>query len=589
MFKEGFIWGVAASSYQTEGKDPEDGIGVSVWDEFVRSGNGHILDGSNADVTCDHMHHYKDDYRLMGMMGIKAYRFSVSWTRLIPDGTGEVNPKAVALYRDMILEMKKNGIEPYLNLYHWDHPAILQRKGGWLNDDMVEWFGNYAGVVSENFSDICENFITMNEPECFVGIGNISGIHAPGYKLSIKDSFIIAHNALKAHGLAAKNLRKYAKQPIKVGYAPTCSIAYPYTDSKEDIEAARKVLFGFYWDTLEEWSWNVSWFTDPAFLGSYPEEGLKKFKEYLPEITKEDMELIHQPLDYLGFNIYNGYPIRAGKDGEPEFVSRPAGYPKTAAQWPVTPECLYWAAKFMHERYHMPFMVTENGMSCHDLVSTDGMVHDQNRIDFLDAYLSQLQKANDEGVDVIGYFVWTFLDNFEWEKGYTERFGMCYVDYRTLERTLKDSAYWYSEVIATNGANLSVNSGIRQVAFLNDDLKVVNGAYDGLSLEEFSDKYPELVANIILDTSKIRSALDIKDIPSEEGESRIDVFTAWTVDVKEPMFFMMDKPYIIMKVLSGSGIVNSKFLKEGSIFLVPEGMGAVNMQGDMKLLALTQA
>ena len=390
-------------------------------------------------------------------------------------------------------------------------------------------------MVAENFSDICEYFITLNEPQCFVGLGHLSGIQAPGLKLSYKETFQIAHNALRAHGQAVINLRKYAKQPIKVGYAPTCGMAYPVSDKKEDVEAARKALFSFH-NPMDNWTWNVAWFSDPVFLGKYPEEGLEKFKEYLPEITEEDMKLISQPLDFMGQNIYNGYMIKAGADGEPEFIDRPAGFPKTAANWPVTPECLYWGAKFIYDRYQLPLFITENGMSCHDIVSVDGQVHDPNRITFLDAYLSALQKASDEGVDVRGYFLWTFLDNFEWDKGYTERFGIVHVDFETQKRIAKDSAYWYQKVIESNGGILSVNTKERPILFLNPvfkqmiwggnrlgtdwpyeipgdntgecwavsahpngDCTIKEGIYKGAALSELWKKHPELFGNTGLD------------------------------------------------------------------------------------------
>ena len=468
MFRDDFVWGVASSAYQIEGRDANDGAGAMIWDKFIAEGG--TKDGYGAEVACDHMHRYKDDFALMRLMGIKAYRFSISWARLIPEGTGKVNEKAVALYRDMILEMKKNGIEPYLTMYHWEFPQALQDRGGWLNEEVIQWFGEYARVVAENFSDICENFITLNEPECFVGIGHMSGWHAPGLHLPYKDVFQIAHNALRAHGQAVINLRKYACRPIKVGYAPTCGMAYPVSNKPEDVEAARKVLFGFY-QPMDNWTWNVAWFNDPVFLGKYPEEGLEKFAEYLPEITDEDMKLISQPLDFMGQNIYNGYFVKAGENGEIEFPERPEGFPKTAANWPVTPDCFYWGVKFIYDRYKLPLFVTENGMSCHDDVSLDGRVHDPNRQNFLDMYISALQKANDEGVDVRGYFLWTFLDNFEWDKGYTERFGIVHVDFATQKRIVKDSAFWYQKVIETNGAILSINTKQRPILFLEPVFK----------------------------------------------------------------------------------------------------------------------
>ena len=533
MFRDDFVWGVASSAYQVEGRDPEDGCGKNIWDTFAEEGR--ILDGKDAYTACDHMHRYKEDYKLMKLLGIKAYRFSMSWARILPEGTGKVNEKAIAMYRDMILSMKENGIEPYITMYHWEFPQALQDKGGWLNEDVIQWFGEYAKVVAENFSDICEYFITLNEPECFVGLGHLSGVHAPGLKLPYKDVFKIAHNALRAHGQAVINLRKYASRPIKVGYAPTCGMAYPATDSPEDIEAARKTLFGFR-QPMDNWTWNVAWFNDPVFLGKYPEEGLKKFAEYLPEITDEDMELISQPLDFMGQNIYNGYMMRQGEDGEPEYVDREAGAAKTAAGWPVTPECFYYGVKFLYERYHLPLYITENGMSCHDDVSLDGRVHDPNRQNFLDLYISALQRANDDGADVRGYFLWTFLDNFEWDKGYTERFGIVYVDFKTQKRIVKDSAFWYQKIIESNGRELTVNKKTRPILFLNPvfkemiwggnqlaekfgyeipsdrtgecwavsahpngDCTVREGEYAGRKLSELFKEEPELFGNLPLD------------------------------------------------------------------------------------------
>lgn len=533
MFRDDFVWGVVSSAYQVEGRDPEDGCGKNIWDTFAEEGR--ILDDKDAYTACDHMHRYKEDYKLMKLLGIKAYRFSMSWARILPDGTGRVNEKAIAMYRDMILSMKENGIEPYITMYHWEFPQALQDKGGWLNEDVIQWFGEYAKVVAENFSDICEYFITLNEPECFVGLGHLSGVHAPGLKLPYKDVFKIAHNALRAHGQAVINLRKYASRPIKVGYAPTCGMAYPATDSPEDIEAARKTLFGFH-QPMDNWTWNVAWFNDPVFLGKYPEEGLKKFAEYLPEITDEDMKLISQPLDFMGQNIYNGYMMRQGEDGEPEYVDREAGAAKTAAGWPVTPECFYYGVKFLYERYHLPLYITENGMSCHDDVSLDGRVHDPNRQNFLDLYISALQRANDDGADVRGYFLWTFLDNFEWDKGYTERFGIVYVDFKTQKRIVKDSAFWYQKIIESNGRELTVNKKTRPILFLNPvfkemiwggnqlaekfgyeipsdktgecwavsahpngDCTVREGEYAGRKLSELFKEEPELFGNLPLD------------------------------------------------------------------------------------------
>ena len=533
MFRDDFVWGVASSSYQVEGTDANDGRGKNVWDAFTEAGR--IYENQNAYTTCDHMHHYKEDYALMKNLGIKAYRFSLNWARILPQGTGRVNEKAIQMYRDMITCMKENGITPYITMFHWEFPQALYEKGGWLNPEVIDWFGEYAKVVAENFSDICEYFITINEPQCVVGLGHLSGVHAPGLKLSAKDTFQIAHNLMKAHGQAVINLRKYAVRDIKVGYAPTGGVAYPYTDKPEDIEAAKKVYFGFY-NPMDNWTWNVAWFSDPVFLGHYPKEGLEKFAEYLPEITEEDMELIHQPLDFMGQNIYNGYYVRAGADGEPEFVDRAPGFPKTGSDWPVTPEAFYYGIKFLTERYPLPLYITENGMSCHDLVSSDGRVHDPNRITFLDSYIGAMQKAYDEGANVAGYFLWTFLDNFEWADGYKQRFGIVYVDFASQRRIVKDSAFWYQKIIETNGRMLTMNQTTKEILFLdpvcthniwggtrlrtefgypvegddigecwgisahpNGDGSIRNGVYAGMKLSKVWEEHPEVFGNLAYD------------------------------------------------------------------------------------------
>lgn len=531
MFRDDFVWGVSSSAYQIEGTDPEDGRGKNIWDDMPAMGK--IQEGRNALTACDHMHRYAEDFRMLKHLNIKAYRFSVSWPRIMPEGTGRVNEKAITMYRDMIIEMKKNGVVPYLTMYHWDLPQALEDQGGWLNENVIEWFGEYAKVVAENFTDICDYFITLNEPQCFVGLGYDRGVHAPGKELSTKEVFQIAHNALRAHGKAVINLRKYAKKEIQIGYAPTCSVAIPASEKPEDIEAAKKVYFGFY-QQLSNWSWNVSWFSDPVFLGKYPEEGLEKFAEYLPKITEEDMKLIHQPLDFMGQNIYNGYYISAGKDGEPVWDATPDGLPITASKWPNTPECLYWAVRFVYERYGLPIYITENGVSCADNVAIDGRIHDNERIEFLDQYLSALQKAADEGADVRGYFQWTFLDNFEWEKGYSERFGMIWVDFATQQRIAKDSAFWFQKTAECNGANLSINQKPRQILHLKPrfveriwggnrlktewgydtgmedhigecwavsadpdvDSEVASGVYKGKTLSQLWKEAPELFGNL---------------------------------------------------------------------------------------------
>ncbi len=447
-FAKDFVWGAATSSYQIEGTGRDSGKGQNIWDVFTKE-PGRVYEGHTGDIACDHYHRFREDVAYMKELGLKGYRFSIDWSRVLPEGTGKVNEKGIDFYNALIDELLEQGIEPYITLYHWELPYEIYKRGGWMNPEIVEWFGQYARLVAERFSDRVKYFFTLNEPQCFVGLGFLQGCHAPGVKAPLRDTFEMAHNALKAHGRAVQMLRAYGKQNVQIGYAPTSGMCYPEKETPKDIEAARKALFALP-DDLSNWTWNVSWWSDPVILGKYPEEGMKKYEKYLPVITDEDMKLISQPIDFYGQNIYNGRCIRMGTDGRPEEVRRPAVFPKTATNWPVTPEALYWGPKFLYERYRKPIYITENGMACHDTVSQDGKVHDPNRIDFLARYLKNLKRAAEE-IDIRGYFQWSLMDNFEWDKGYAERFGIIYVDFETQERIWKDSAYWYRDLIRRNG------------------------------------------------------------------------------------------------------------------------------------------
>ena len=450
-FRDDFVWGVATSAYQIEGAAYEDGKGENIWDVFCKE-KGRVYEGQTGEVACDHYHLFQQDVDMMKQMGVKAYRFSINWARVLPEGYGKVNEAGIAFYDRLIDALLEAGIEPYITLYHWDMPYALYQKGGFLNEDMVEWFGDYAGLISERFSDRVTHFFTINEPQCCIGLGFHSGVHAPGVKAPLRDTFTMAHILMKAHGRAVQKIREKAKQPVQIGYAPTGCMSYPATDSPEDIEAARQHFFAI--ESEENWTWNVGWWSDPVLLGKYPEKDMERFERYLPKITDADMKLISEPIDIYGQNMYNGRCFRMGKDGNPEEVKRKTGAPKTAAGWPITPECMYWGTKFLYERYQKPIYITENGISCTDVVSLDGKVHDPNRIDFLARYLHQIKKASEDGVDIRGYFQWSLMDNFEWNCGYSERFGLVYVDYETQERIWKDSAYWYQKVIGNNGLEL---------------------------------------------------------------------------------------------------------------------------------------
>jgi beta-galactosidase len=450
-FNKAFVWGAATSSYQVEGGVREDGKGQNIWDVFTKE-RGRIYNSQNGDTACDHFHKFREDIALMKEIGIRAYRFSIDWSRVIPDGAGEVSEKGLAFYDRLVDELLANGIEPYVTLYHWELPYELYKRGGWMNPQIVEWFGRYAAVISERLSGRVTNYFTINEPQCFIGLGFLTGEHAPGLISPLRDTFEMAHNVLKAHGRAVQMLRANSRQALQIGFAPTCGMCYPASDSPEDVEAARRAMFSLNPDD-GNWTWNIPWWSDPVLLGRYPEEGLARYEAYLPKITDEDMKLISEPVDIYGQNIYNGRCIRMGADGRPEEVRRYEGFPRTASDWPVTPEALYWGPKFLYERYHRPLYITENGASCHDLLSVDGKVHDPNRVEFMRQYLHELSLVSDE-IDLRGYFYWSLMDNFEWSKGYSERFGLVYVDYQTQQRTLKDSAYWYGDIIRENGKQL---------------------------------------------------------------------------------------------------------------------------------------
>lgn len=449
-FPKDFLWGTATSSYQIEGGVTEGGKGPSIWDDFTAQ-PGKIMDGSDGSVACDHFHRFREDVALMAKMGIRNYRFSISWPRVLPEGVGRVNEEGLQFYSDLVDCLLENGIRPFCTLYHWDLPRTLHEKGAWLNPQMPDWFEEYTRVMARRLGDRVKDFFTINEPQCVIGLGYGNGEHAPGIHFPVQDQVRMIHNLLRSHGRAVKALREEVPG-VRVGYAPCGSPGIPLTGSEADVNAARQAYMSVPTDE-RGLCWNVTWFSDPVVLGRYPEDGLRVYGKYLPEGWEKNMAEICQPMDYYAQNIYQGIVWRAGANG-PERVEKPQGYPRTAIGWPITPEVLYWGPRFLYERYGLPIVITENGMSCHDAVSLDGRVHDPNRIDYLHRYLTCLRRACDDGVKVAGYFYWSFLDNFEWAYGYTERFGLTYVDYQTQERIPKDSCLWYRDVMAENGASL---------------------------------------------------------------------------------------------------------------------------------------
>lgn len=443
MFGKEFVWGVSAAAYQIEGAWKEDGKSESIWDMFCRK-EGAVYRGQSGDVACDHYHRYKEDVAIMKELGVKAYRMSISWPRILPDGIGEVNPKGIEFYDHLIDELLANGIVPYITLFHWDMPMAIYRRGGLLNPEFADWFTYYATVVVKHFGDRVKWYMTFNEPTCFMG-GFVNGeTNAPGLKMSLSETIPMAHHLLLAHGRAFRAMKQCGYDDIQVGIAQQGLFYYPETECEEDIEAARYRTMDLMPDP---WYRSVSWWSDPILLGNYPEDGLRTYGTYLPKHWEADMEEIHSSVDFFAQNYYGG-EMYSWKKGA--VVPKP-GSPRNTAGWDITPEGMKWAVKFLYERYQKPIIISENGMPCHDWVATDGKVHDPNRIDFIKRYVRSLWEAMEEGVPVLGYFYWSILDNFEWTLGYSERFGLVYVDFETQERVIKDSGYWYRKVIESEG------------------------------------------------------------------------------------------------------------------------------------------
>jgi beta-glucosidase len=450
-FPENFLWGAAAASYQIEGAVREDGKGPSDWDMFTEKA-GAVFEGHTGDVACDHYHRYEGDVALMRELGIHAYRLSFCWPRLLPDGTGAVNPKGLAFYDRLIDSLLAAGITPWVTLFHWDYPLRLFERGGWLSRDSSDWFADYASLISRHFSDRVTHYFTINEPQVFLGFGMHEGRHAPGLELPLSEVLRAGHNVLLGHGKAVQALRASQKKPLTVGYAPVGMPKTPASNSPEDLELARQATF----EVSVRNCWNNAWWMDPVYLGSYPAQGLRFYGRDVPEVGANDFKTICQPLDFFGVNIYQSHTVvRDATDPMGyRFKGQPPGFPITGFNWPVTPEALYYGPRFFAERYKQPILITENGLSCRDWVSLDGKVHDPGRVDFTRRYLREFRRAIADGTPAKGYFHWSILDNFEWSAGYRERFGLIHVDYQTQVRTPKDSFYWYQDVIRNNGANV---------------------------------------------------------------------------------------------------------------------------------------
>jgi len=437
-FPKDFTWGVATSSYQIEGAVNEDGRTLSIWDTFSKT-EGKTYQGHTGDVACDHYHRYKEDVEIMKEIGVKAYRFSIAWPRIFPE-EGKYNPKGMDFYKRLVDELLKRDIMPVATIYHWDLPQWAYDKGGgWLNRDSVKWYLEYASKLFEELGDVVPLWITHNEPWCSSILSYGIGEHAPGHK-NYREALIAAHHILLSHGEAVKAFREMNIKGSKIGITLNLTPAYPASEKEEDKLAAQ------YADGFAN-----RWFLDPIFKGNYPEDMMELYSKIIGEfdfIKEGDLETISVPIDFLGVNYYTRSIVKYDEDSMLKAENVPGPGKRTEMGWEISPESLYDLLKRLDREYtKLPMYITENGAAFKDEVTEDGRVHDYERIEYIKEHLKVIARFIEEGGNLKGYFVWSLLDNFEWAHGYSKRFGIVYVDYETQRRILKDSAWWYKEVI----------------------------------------------------------------------------------------------------------------------------------------------
>jgi len=451
-FPNEFVWGCAASAYQVEGAWNEDGKGPSIWDTFVHT-PGHIVNNETGDIAVDHYHRYQEDVALMKELGLNSYRFSISWSRVLPNGAGKINQAGLDFYDRLVDELLKYNIEPYACLFHYDLPQKLQDKGGWPNRETAYLFADYAGIVAEHLSDRIKVWMTHNEPWVSAMAGYFAGEHAPGIK-DVQAAFKALHHLLLSHGLAAEAIRASARQPVKIGITLNLNPVQPISSAKKDKDAASRMDAVLNRSTL-----------DPLLKGTTPIQEFAIGKMLSGSLIKSgDLEKIRN-LDLLGINYYTRtvvkydpkFPVVAGSQIQPEGN-------EYSGMWEIYPEGIYelliriWKDYFSEQpsgngsKARIPdLMITENGVPVPDGLDFDGRVRDERRIRYLRDHLTQVHRAMDEGVPVKGYFHWSLMDNFEWAHGFGQRFGLIYVDFKTQTRTIKDSGRWFAKVIQENG------------------------------------------------------------------------------------------------------------------------------------------
>lgn len=455
-FPADFAWGVATAAPQIEGAADLDGKGPSIWDHFAAQ-PGRTRDGGTPAVACDHYHRYPDDFALMQRLGIRHYRFSLAWPRLFPRGDGAANPAGFAFYDRLIDSMLAHGLTPWCTLFHWDLPQALEDRGGWRSAEVLRGFELYANAAVRAFGDRIKHWITLNEIPAFIGHGYKLGLHAPGAKEPPRIVNQAYHHAMVAHGLAVSAVRTHGGPGAQAGLAHNPEIVVPAVEHAPDIAAARTIFAQTNEHTLY-----------PMTAGYYPASYLERCGRDAPVFTDEEMSLIALPVDFLGLNVYRGHFARAGAGGRPELLPLPAAYPRAEATWlHFVPQALYWASRFCAELYDpKAIYISENGAGYFDApdlpaelpeihgwtqpATPKGEVLDLHRCQYLRSYLQEVERCHEAGLPVKGYFLWSFMDNFEWADGYTSRFGLVYVDYATQRRQPKLSANWYARVIRGN-------------------------------------------------------------------------------------------------------------------------------------------
>jgi beta-glucosidase len=461
-FPERFLWGAATASFQVEGAAAEGGRSPSIWDRFCAE-PGRVLHGDTGEVGCDHFHRLDADLDLMAELGLQAYRFSIAWPRVIPDGRGQVNQEGLDFYRRLVDGLRDRGILPVATLYHWDLPDALGRQGGWLSRETPEAFGEYTRVVAGALGDGIGMWITLNEPWCSAWLGYAIGVHAPGRR-DVGEALAAHHHLLVAHARALAALREALGSAARVGITLNLGAVRSASDHPDDLAAARRL----------DGNHNRI-FLDPLFAGHYPEDIVEWMRSWVPGLSvvrPGEAEDIAAPLDFLGVNYYSPMTVAAASrvlasapDGLVGLPPEPGsfgdafqaaglsrlGSPTTAMGWEIDPSGLRELLQRLGREVPVPLYITENGAACEDYRNPDGEVTDTERIDYLDGHLRAAKDAIDTGVDLRGYFAWSLMDNFEWSYGYSKRFGLIFVDYPTGERVPKASASWYREVIARNG------------------------------------------------------------------------------------------------------------------------------------------